>query len=68
MKNQENTIPIWEKLNLTSREAALYSNIGINKIDSMLNNPLCSFVLHVGKKRLVKRKEFERYLEKVFEV
>ena len=68
MRNAEMVVPIWEKLNLTSREAAVYSNIGINKIDSMLNNPMCSFVLHVGKKRLVKRKEFERYLERTLEI
>ena len=68
LRNAEMVVPIWEKLNLTSREAAVYSNIGINKIDSMLNNPMCSFVLHVGKKRLVKRKEFERYLERTLEI
>lgn len=61
-------VPIWEKINLTIREAAEYSNIGINKIESMLNNPMCSFVLHVGKKRLVKRKEFEKFLEKNIEI
>ena len=60
----ENTVPIWEKLNLTSKEAAEYSNIGINKIDDMLNDPCCSFVLQVGpRKKLVKRKAFEKYLE-----
>lgn len=57
-------VPIGEKINLTVKEAAEYSDIGINKIDNMLNNPMCTFVLHVGKKRLVKRKEFEKYLEK----
>ena len=61
-------VPIWEKINLTTREAAEYSNIGINRIESMLNDPMCSFVLHVGKKRLVKRKEFERFLEKNIEI
>lgn len=60
-----NKVPIWEKVTLTIDEAAEYSNIGINRINDMLNNPSCPFVLFVGKgKRLVKRKEFERYLEK----
>ncbi len=53
---------------MTVKEAAEYSNIGINKIDSMLNNSMCTFVLRVGKKRLVKRKEFEKYLEKNIEI
>lgn len=69
MTMAEKTVPIWEKINLTTKEAAEYSNIGINKIDSMLNDPMCSFVLHVGpRKKLVKRKEFERYLESILEI
>ena len=49
-------------MNLTSKEAAEYSNIGINKIDSMLRTPNCPFVLYVGTKKLAKRKEFEEYI------
>ncbi len=55
-------IPVENKLNLTVMEAAVYSNIGQNKITSMLRNPMCNFVLCVGNKRLVKRKEFEEFL------
>lgn len=58
----ENKVPIHLKMNLTIREAAEYSNIGINKIDSMLRAPNCPFALFVGTKKLVKRKEFERYI------
>lgn len=58
-------VPIWEKTTLTVEEASEYSNIGINKIYSMLNEKSCTFALFVGKKRLVKRKEFEKYLERV---
>ncbi len=54
--------PIHLKMALTIREAAEYSNIGINKIDSMLRMPDCPFVLFVGSKKLVKRKEFEDYI------
>lgn len=63
------TIPIWEKVMLTVEEAAEYSNIGINRIQTMLNEPGCTFVFFVGKgKRLVKRKEFEKYIEKTREI
>ena len=55
-------IPIPQKMTLTVREAAAYSNIGINKIDSMLRMPNCPFVLFVGTKRLVKRNEFEKFI------
>lgn len=61
-------LPIDRKLNLSIREAAEYSNIGINKINEMLRNPACSFALFVGNRKLVKRKEFEEYLSKITEI
>ena len=61
-------LPIDRKLNLTLSEAAEYSNIGLNKINDMLRNPMCDFVLYVGNKKLVKRKEFEEYLSKRSEI
>lgn len=61
-------LPIDRKLNLTLREAAEYSNIGLNKLNDMLRNPMCDFVLYVGNKKLVKRKEFEEYLSKRSEI
>ena len=66
--NNKYYVPISEKVLLTVEEAASYSNIGVNKISELLNNPLCEFVLHVGKKRLVKRKEFVKFIEKTIEV
>ena len=61
MKNIE-SVPIHLKVTLTIKEAAEYTNIGINKIDSMLRMKGCPFVLYVGSKKLIKRKEFEAYL------
>ena len=55
-------VPIHLKVTLTIREAAEYSNIGINKIDSLLRTPNCPFVLYVGIKKVVKRKEFEQFI------
>ena len=55
-------VPIHLKVTLTIREAAEYSNIGINKIDSLLRTPNCPFVLYVGTKKLVKRKGFEQFI------
>lgn len=55
-------VPIHLKTTLTIREAAEYSNIGINKIDSLLRSPNCPFVLFVGTKKLVKREKFEQFL------
>lgn len=61
---QENkTIPIWEKLNLKIEEASEYSNIGVSTIRNLLKEKGCPFLLMVGKKQLIKRKEFENYLK-----
>ncbi len=57
-------VPIHLKMTLTIREAAEYSNIGINKIESLLRMPNCPFALYVGTKRLVKRQEFEEFISK----
>lgn len=61
-------IPIWEKVTLTVEEASEYSNIGVNKIRELLNDPRCLFSLHVGRKLLVKRKEFEKFLLNSLEI
>lgn len=61
-------VPIEHKLALTVPEAAEYSNIGQNKISKLLNTPNCPFVLYVGSKKLVKRKEFEQYISKQLQI
>ncbi len=63
-EQSEARVPIHLKMTLTIKEAAEYSNIGINKIDSMLKQPNCPFVLYVGTRKLVKRKEFEEYIHR----
>ena len=60
----EEKVPIHLKVTLTIKEAAEYSNIGINKIDTLLKQPNCPFVLYVGTRKLVKRKEFEDFIRR----
>ena len=63
-QNQQVTsLPIDRKMLLSIREAAEYSNIGINKIDELLKQPNCPIVLYVGTKKLVKRRAFEEFIE-----
>lgn len=59
----ERDIPIWEKANLTLDEAAQYFNIGIQKLRTLSNSSNCNFVLYIGNKRLIKRKQLEKFLE-----
>ncbi len=55
-------VKVSEKILLTIPEAAAISNIGQNRLDKLLRSPNCPFVLYVGTKKLVKRKEFEQFL------
>ena len=61
-------ILIKDKVTFTVAEAAAYSNIGINKLESLLRDLRCPFVLYVGKKKLVKRKEFEKFISDNVEI
>ena len=54
-------IPIWEKLNLSVKEAGLYSGIGENKIREIAQRPDCTFSLWNGSHVLIKRKQFEEW-------
>lgn len=62
---QEIDVPIWEKLNLTIDEASKYSNIGVSTLRDIVNKN-DTFVLHVGNKKLIKRKEFEQWIAEKF--
>lgn len=61
-------VPIYEKANLTLEEASAYSGIGINKLRELSNDKSCPFVLWVGSKRLIKRKLFDSYIEKMYSI
>ena len=67
--DSKHIVPIHLKLALTVREAAAYSNIGINRLEAMLREPNCPFALHVGDgKRLVKRQSFEQFISRELSV
>lgn len=61
-------IPIYYKQNLTIEEAAVYSNIGRNKLRQLTDDEKCVFVLWVGEKRLIKRKQFDEFIEKAYSI
>lgn len=62
-ENRIYDVPIWEKYNLTIKEAAEYYNIGENKLRELIKEDNCDFVLYVGKKCLIKCNKFESYLD-----
>lgn len=56
-------IPVWERLCLTIEEASAYSLIGENRLRAIIeNNQHADFILHVGSRTRIKRKEFETYV------
>ena len=59
-------VPLWEKANLTIEEAAAYFGIGENKLRELTSDENCKFVLWIGTKRLIKRRQFEQHLEHAF--
>ena len=58
-------IEVKDKINLTIKESSEYSNIGETTIRKLLSEKACPFLLKIGNKQLVKRKDFEKYLENV---
>lgn len=68
LEKQKNKVPIWEKANLTLEEMALYSGIGVHKLRSLTDSPDCKFVLWIGNKRLIKRKQFDEYIDKQYSI
>ena len=66
--NNNNQIPIWEKSNLTLKEAAEYFGIGINKLKEITNDENCEFVLWVGSKRMIKRISLEEHIKNQYSI
>lgn len=56
-------IPIWQKANLTLEEAAAYTGIGINRL-RILTNEHEYLAIFIGRKRLIKRRKLDEYLDK----
>jgi len=65
---ESSAVRLSEKLLLTINEANELSGIGQNKLRELTIDPRCPFVFFVGKRRLIKRKAFEAFLEKEIEV
>lgn len=56
-------IPLGEKMNLSIAEASVYTGIGQVTLRKWLREPDCPFLIWVGpKKMLVRRQELEDYI------
>lgn len=61
-------VPVWHKLALSIEEANAYSGISRDKLYMMTNREDCPFVLWIGSRRLIKRKEFDEYISKAYSI
>ena len=68
MQNEEkqyDSVPPWKRYLLTITEAANYYHIGEHKLRSIVDENLNSdFVIMNGNRILLKRKQFEEYLDR----
>ena len=61
-------VPVWEKTTLTLEEAAAYTGIGVHKLREITDDEPNQLVLWVGRKRLIKRKPLEKYIDQTYSV
>ena len=67
MTKQQNRadIPVWEKYTLTIDEAAAYFRVGENKLRKLVGeNRDADYVIWNGNRPQIKRKLFERYIDR----
>lgn len=66
--NRVETVPVWVKPYLTIDEATAYTGIGRDKLYEMTSQEKCPFVLWVGNRRMIKRRVFDEYIEKMYSI
>lgn len=63
------TVPIQDRYTLTISEAALYFNIGEQKLRRIINeNQDADFVLCNGSRTQIKRKKFEAFIDRCHDI
>ena len=67
-EEKENSIPIWEKMLLSTEEAMEYTGIGRDKLRELSESGCQDCVVWIGRKRLFKRKKLEEFLEQAYSI
>lgn len=70
MRTDENKkVELKDKYLLSIEEASIYFGIGHNKIRTMVSiEPDASYLLHIGRKVLIKRKLFEQMIDDSYSI
>ena len=66
--SKKDEVPIWFTPTLSIEEASRYSGIGTSKLYELTNPEDCPFVLWIGTRRMVKRRKFDEYIERVYSI
>ena len=65
MMNEKIDIPVWEKYTLTIEEASRYFTIGQNKLRRLVEeNRHGNWYVMNGNRILIKKKQFEKFMDK----
>ena len=63
--SKKDEVPIWFKPTLSIEETSRYSGIGMSKLYELTNPEDCPFVLWIGTRRMIKRRKFDEYIERM---
>lgn len=66
--SKKDEVPIWFKPTLNIEETSRYSGIGMSKLYELTNPEDCPFVLWIGTRRMIKRRKFDEYIERVYSI
>lgn len=66
--SKKDEVPIWFKPTLSIEETSRYSGIGMSKLYEQTNPEDCPFVLWIGTRRMIKRRKFDEYIERVYSI
>lgn len=60
-RRDQMNVPLWEKLNLTVKEAAIYSGVGEHTIRELLEDTNTNFAFRIGNKWMINRSLFTQF-------
>ena len=62
-RKKHREVPIWERTLLTIYEASDYTGIGINRLRTIAQERNCNLIIHIGTRKMFKRKKLDEFLE-----
>ena len=67
-KSRSSEVRLWHRQNLSVQETCAYTGLGRETIYSLIKQEDCNFALRVGRRTMIKRVRFEKYLENLYSI